>query len=148
MWLQRNRSMQDYQNYLALFNPPEEETNIPKLLIFRCEAEDHDGHPNCCPAMIESIQACSYDKKGKDGKAQEDVAEFEGDDPYDDVRYACDSAERYFVDAEQEFARIQKQEALTQALATTQDWTAYYRNMRTVEATPKMQVVSRFHRRR
>lgn len=148
MWLQRNRGMNDYKNYLAMFQPPEEETNIPKLQIFRCDADEHDGHPNCCPAMIESLQACSYDKKGKDGKAAEDVAEFEGDDPYDDIRYACDSAERYFAEAEKEFAKIQRQEQLTRALEHSNDFTAYYRNMRSVETTSKMQVVSRFHGRR
>ena len=146
MWLLRNKGMIDYKSYLALFDPPEEETNIPKLQIFCCEADNHDGHPNCCPQMIESIKACSYDKKGRDGKPAEDVAEFEGDDPYDDIRYACDSAERYFEEAGTEFAKIQKQEELTKALAAYGDWTAYYRNMRTVEAVPPMQVVRRYHR--
>lgn len=145
MWLLRNKGMSDYNGYLELFKAPEVETNIPKLQIFCCEEQFHDGHPNCCPQMIESIKACSYDKKGKDGKAQEDVAEFEGDDPYDDIRYACDAAERYFKEAQSEFAKIQKQEQLTTALQNTQDWTAYYRNMRAIDGKPPMQSVSRYH---
>lgn len=151
MWLLRNKGMYDYKAYLSLFEPEEEETNLPKLQIFCCDddSQQHEGHPDCCPIMIESIQACSYDKKGKDGKPVEDVAEFDGDDPYDDLRYALDSAERYFVDAEKEFAKIQKQEALTQALQYNQDFTAYYRNMRAVEKNDQpMQVVRRFHRGR
>lgn len=150
-WVLRNKGLLDYKAYLGLFDPPEEETNLPKLQIFCCDdsSNQHEGHSDCCPVMINAIQACSYDKKGKDGKAAEDVAEFEGDDPYDDLRYALDSAERYFVEAGLEFERIQKQEALTQALANTQDWTAYYRNMKTIDApTHGMQVVSRFHKRR
>jgi hypothetical protein len=56
-------------------------------------------------------------------------------------------AERYFVEAGLQFEKIQKQEQLTQALQNTQDWTAYYRNMRTVDNPVKsMQVVKRFHR--
>ena len=149
MWILRNKGMIEYKNYLSLFDPPEEETNIPKLQIFCCEETNHDGHPNCCPQMIESIQACSYDKKSKEGVPAEDVAEFDGDDPYDDIRYACDSAERYFDEAGRRMDRLQKQEALTHALQNSQDWTAYYRNMRTLEAQSKpMQVVRRFHRGR
>lgn len=148
MWLLRNKGMIEYKAYLSLFDPPEPETNIPKIQLFCCGEADHTNHPNCCPMMVESIKACSYDKKSKDGKPAEDVAEFEGDDPYDDIRYACDAAERYFVDAEAEFTRIQKQEALRQALEHSQDWTGFYRNMRTIEAQEKpMQVVSRYHRR-
>lgn len=148
-WLIRNKGLPDYKAYLSLFDAPEEETNIPKLQIFCCDdhSNNHEGHPYCCPVMINAIQACSYDKKAKDGKAAEDVAEFDGDDPYDDLRYALDSAERYFEEAGREFERIQKQDALTQALANTQDFTAYYRNMRAVDAPQTgMQVIRRFHR--
>lgn len=151
MWLLRNKGLMDYKSYLSLFDPPEEETNIPKLQIFCCEdsSEGHEGHPNCCPLMIDAIQACSYDKTSKDGVPAEDVAEFSGDDPYDDLRYACDSAEQYFNEAGREFERIQKQAALTEALKNTGNWTAYYRNMRAIEASAanRMQVVRRFHKR-
>jgi hypothetical protein len=152
MWLLRNKGLMDYKAYLSLFDPPEEEINIPKLQIFCCEdnTNNHEGHPNCCPVMIDAIQACSYDKASKEGVPAEDVAEFSGDDPYDDLRYACDSAEQYFNEAGREFERIQKQAALTEALKNTGNWTAYYRNMRTIEANQAngMQVVRRFHRRR
>jgi len=146
MWLLRNKGLEDYKMYLKLFDPPEPETNIPKLQIFRCDEVMHEGHPNCCPIVIDAIRACSYDKP-KDNKPAEDVATFEGDDPYDDLRYACDSAERYFTEAAREFEKIQKQDILTEILSGNRDWTAYYRNMRGVDAIPKMQVVSRFHHR-
>jgi hypothetical protein len=146
MFLLRNRGMEQYQAYLRMFNPAEPEKNIPKLQIFRCEASDHTGHPNCCPMMIDAIRACSYDKP-RDGKPAEDVAAFDGDDPYDDLRYAVDSAERYFIEAANEFDKIQKQEHLTEVLMGNMDWTAYYRQMRSVDDAPKIQVVSRFHHR-
>jgi hypothetical protein len=147
MWLLRNKGLNDYKSYLALFDPPEPETNIPKLQIFLCEDEFHEGHPNCCPQMISSIKACNYDKKGKDGKPAEDVAEFEGDDPYDDIRYACDSAESYFNDAVSEFAKIQKQEEINRLLQANQDFTAYYRNMKKLESSQPAQYVKRYHHR-
>jgi hypothetical protein len=146
-WILRNKGLEEYKGYLSIFDPHEPETNIPKLQIFCCEDKVHDGHPNCCPVVIDAIRACSYNKP-KANKVAEDVAEFDGDDPYDDLRYACDSAERYFVEASKEFEKIQKQEILTQVLMGNQDWTAYYRNMRVIDSpVPKMQVVSRFHRR-
>ena len=148
MWILRNKGLEDYKSYLKMFDPIEEETNIPKLQIFRCESSIHEGHPNCCPMMIDAIRACSYDKP-RDGKAAEDVATFDGDDPYDDIRYAVDSAERYFTEAHREFDKIQRQETLTKVLSGDQDWTSYYRNMRALDAKVKpIQVVSRFHHAR
>lgn len=150
LWVLRNKGMREYKQYLRSFDPPEDESNIPKLQIFRCEEEKHDGHEYCCPIMIDSIKACNYDKKTKDGKAAEDVAEFEGDDAYDDMRYACDSAEAFFEEAEKEFASVQKQEALISKLAQTNNWTSYYRSMEHIERQKNTNFgVSRFsHRRR
>lgn len=149
-WLLRNKGLIDYKNYLSLFDPPKEEDNLPKLQIFCCDdsASNHINHPDCCPIMIDSIKSCSYDKKPKSGKAVEDVAEFDGDDPYDDLRYACDSAERYFNDSANEFEKVQKQQAMTELLERNQDWTAFYRNMRNVEANQSQMPIRRFHRSR
>ena len=146
LWLMRNKGMDEYKAYLRMFDPPEEEHDIPKLQIFMCEEEHHDGHPDCCPIMIDSIKACNYDKP-RNNKPAEDVAEFDGDDPYDDLRYACDTAERYYEEASEEFKRVQKEAMLIQQLNNTQDWTAFYRNMRTIEAGTAHKMVSRFHRR-
>lgn len=146
MWIMRNRGMEEYKAYLGLFDPPKEETNIPKLQIFLCDSDNHDGHPNCCPVMIDSIKACSYDKP-RNNKPAEDVAEFEGDDPYDDLRYAVDTAERYFEEASEEFKKVQREAEIIERLNMTQDFTAFYRNMRTIESANKIQMVSRFHKR-
>lgn len=146
MWLMRNKGMPAYNAYLTLFEAPKSEENIPRLQIFKCELDNHDGHPNCCPVMTETIKACSYDKP-RDNKPAEDVAEFEGDDPYDDLRYAVDSAERYFDEAGSEFARVQKEAAIIAQLNVSGDHTAYYRNMRTIEAAQKVKMIPRYHRR-
>lgn len=148
MWLLRNKSLDEYKNYLRMFDPPEEEKNIPKFQVFLCGEDNHEGHPNCCPTMIDSIKACNYDAKPSSGKAAEDVAEFEGDDPYDDLRYACDSAESFFNQAEDEFKKVLKQATLIEQLKNTQDWTAFYRNARTIDNADKPKMVARFHRRK
>jgi len=97
--------------------------------------------------MIESIKACSYDKP-KNNKPAEDVAEFEGDDPYDDLRYAADSAERYYEEAASEFEKLQAQDRLIQRLSSSGDFTAFYRNMRTVEGSQGYEPIRRFHHAR
>jgi hypothetical protein len=146
--LYRNKSEQEYRSYLEMFNPPEEETNIPRLQIFRCGADSHDGHPNCCPIMIDAIQACGYEAAGKDGKAAEDVAQFSGDDPYDDMRMAVDSAENYFNTAITEFQKLQNQQKLTQMYEHSQNMHAFYMAARVIDTKKPMQVVSRYHNRR
>ena len=147
MWLSRNKTEMDVQNYLALFEPPEPEDNIPRLQIFNCKEDNHEGHIDCCPIMIDAIKACNYDKPTND-KPAEQVAEWDGDDPYDALRYAVDSAEAYFKESAKEFEKIQRQQKLIETLKNTNDWTAFYRNMRTVESKPAMQMVRRFHRAR
>jgi len=134
MWIYRNKGQISYENYLALYHPPEEEINLPKWQIFCCDEEQHEGHEFCCPTMIEGIKACTYDKP-KNDKPAEDVAEFPGDDPYDNARYMLDRVERYFEEAAEEFEKIQKQEELLQKLLNSQDWTAFYRNMKVNEKT-------------
>ncbi len=150
MWIMRNRGMAEYKNYLELFNPPQEETDIPKLQIFKCEddSHNHEGHPNCCPIMIDAIKACNYDSKPSNGKAAEDVAEFEGDDPYDDLRYACDTAEEYFNAAGDEFKKALRQATLIEQLKNSNDQTAYYRQARAAEGDERPKMISRFHRKR
>jgi hypothetical protein len=119
---------------LESFNPPEPETNLPKLQIFAGAA----------PVLVEAIKACSYDKK-----KVEDIEEFSGDDPIDALRYIVDAAENYFDDANQEFRRIQAQEALINKLNTSNDWTAFYRNSAKLEADDvETKPVGRYHSRR
>lgn len=136
-WLIRNKGEREHKSYLDLFKPQVEETNIPKLQLFKS-----------CNLMNQAIKACAYAKAGKDGKPPEDVAEFPGDDPYDTLRYACDSAEQYFTVSATEFENVQRQQKLIETLKNTHDWTAFYRQMNTLESGErKMQSVNnRFHR--
>lgn len=129
MWILRNRPPNEYTTYLASFIPQEPESNIPKMQIF-----------DTCPLLVDAIKSAAYDKTHP-----EDVAEFPGDDPYDAIRYLVDAVDNYFVESEQEFDKVQKQEALIKKLQNTQDWTAFYRNSRTLEAVETIQPIRRFH---
>jgi hypothetical protein len=133
MWIYRNRGEAEYKAYMNSFLPQEPETNIPKLQIFK----------DACPILVEAIKACSYDKP-KGNKPAEDIAEFEGDDPIDGLRYLVDAAESFFDDANQEFKKIEKQEALVNKLNSSNDWTAFYRNMQKIENEDVIKPVSRY----
>lgn len=148
-WILRNKGLEEYKAYFRMFDPIEPEKNLPKLQIFQCDDDknNHEGHPNCCPMLIQSIKACSYDDK-KNDKAVEDVKEFSGDDPYDGIRYICDAADRYFAEAADEFEIIKRQAAIVAKLEQDKDFTAFYRQARTLENENRYQMVSRFHRRR
>lgn len=135
-WTLRNKGLVAYKEYLRHFDLPEEESNLPKLQIF-----------NTCQVMIDGIKACVYDKP-KDNKPAEDVAEFDGDDSYDCLRYACDTAESYFVDAQDEFTKFKKREELSNLLVTQQDYTAFYRNMHRLEFEEGFKPLRMFSRRR
>jgi len=128
-WLLRNRGLAAYKDYLNQYEPQPDETNIPKLQIFKCSEDDHTEHENCCPLMIEAIKACNY-AKPKNNKPAEDVAEWDGDDPYDTLRYAVDTADNFFTESVDEFSKVQRQAELEAKVNKDGDWTAYYRNMR------------------
>lgn len=132
MWVMRNKGLESYKTYLAQFNPQEPEDNLPKLQIF-----------NICPALIDAIKSCNYDKP-KNNKPAEDVAEFEGDDPYDALRYMVDAADRYFDDANREFNDLKKREEIIQRLANTNDFTGFYRNMAKLESTDEIKPLRRY----
>jgi len=131
MWLLRNRGMNEYKSYMMSFIEPAEESNLPKLQIF-----------SSCKLLIDAIKACSYDKK-----KIEDIAAFAGDDPIDGLRYLVDAAENYFEIAADEFKRIQKQEELVHKLSSDNDFTAFYRQMRTAESDESYKPIRMFHHR-
>lgn len=136
----RNRSLEEYHSYMSSFEPEEPELNLPKLQIFKdCNEEQKVSE------VVNAIKACVY-AKDKEGKQAEDVAEFRGDDPYDGTRILLDGVERYFDEAEDEFEKIQRQEKLIAKLVNTNDQTAFYRNMKSLESvTGRVRPVARYH---
>ena len=127
-WVLRNRGMNEYQSYIDSFKQQEPEANLPKVLIF-----------NTCELLNQAIKSCVYDKTDP-----EDVAEFPGDDAYDGFRYIVDSADNFFDESTDEFTKIQQTQAIVEKLRENSDWTAYYRNLRSVEVPNRMSPVYRY----
>ena len=76
-WIYRNKGIDAHKAYLAQFIPQSDvlDEDLPRLLI-----------SSLCKVLIRTIPLCVYDEKKLDKKV-EDVKEFSGDDPYDDLRY-------------------------------------------------------------
>jgi hypothetical protein len=114
----RNKGLEDYKKYLILFEPEEVENNIPKIQIFESLS-----------VMRKTIPLCVYDEDNK-----EDVAEFDGDDPYDNLRYNIDMVEQFRTSGLKTKASTEElKEKAIQKLQETNDWTAYHRAMKFVE---------------
>jgi hypothetical protein len=118
LWTLRNHGISAQQSYLSRFQVREKE-DLPKLLIFKE-----------CKVLIDAIQSCSYDKKNP-----EDVAGFDGDDPYDGIRYLVDEADHYFLEAKDEFEKVQARQELINEFEATQDWNRLYQRARLLEST-------------
>ncbi len=131
-WLFRNRGLSEYKSYLDSFNPPEIETNLPKIQIF-----------SDCKLLINTIKTCVY-AKAVGNTAAEDVAQFDGDDPYDTLRMMVDSADRFADEASLEFTKMKQQAEMLNRLKQDNDWTAFYRNARIAESENKSISIRRY----
>lgn len=121
-----------YNRYIDLFTPEESETNIPILQIFNTERD-----------LIEAIQTCQYDEKDK-----EDVAEFDGDDFFDMLRYMVKASKIYLEESKRTQKELEALDKIEQDREKTGDMNAYYMRMAAYEAkkassVPK--VVRRYH---
>jgi len=110
-----------YNDYLRMFEPPADEKNLPKLVIF-----------STCTQLIEAIPLCIYDERDK-----EDVKEFEGDDPYDSIRGLLKMVDAYVDDASRELEKSVKYDTALNYLANTQDQTGFYRRMETIDKSER-----------
>lgn len=129
----RVHGLKAYHDYLLFFKESEPEENLPKLQVF-----------NNCTVLIETVPLCVYDEDNK-----EDVKEFEGDDPYDTLRYKVKLVDSY-VNNPRVDAANRKRIAILKELDEKKDQTAFYRKMERFERetrnlTPKP--IRRFHRR-
>ena len=106
--------------YYDSFQPAAEETNLPKLQVFKS-----------CKRFREVIPTCVYDEKG--GHVAEDVKEFHGDDPYDGGRYLVKAYHRLIQDAVKGGYSHDKLSKIIQSLDESGDWNRYYRQMDRIE---------------
>lgn len=103
--------------YRALFLDEEDEKNLPILQIF-----------NTCKVLIDTIPLAIYDEK-----KTEDIAEFDGDDPLDDLRYFCKAAKRFLTG---ELGNLEHQKKIAEICAAYEssgDTTKLYRQMEAAE---------------
>lgn len=119
-WIFRNYGTDALLKYRQQFFDEPDEGNIPILQIF-----------NTCNIVIDTIPLCIYnDDKGN----PEDIQQFDGDDPIDNLRYLCKTA-RKFIDGElgidMEMA-VKRQKALAE-LDSSKDMTKFYRQMEMIE---------------
>jgi len=139
MWILRNHGDAGYQSYKRRFSVPTTEENIPRLQIFDVSPEG-----KAITLLPEAIKSCVYDKTNP-----EDVAEFEGDDPYDNIRYVVDTVDKYFDEAEAEFKEVQARQQLVEDFNNTQDWNMLFRRAQAIEAEHRhASAIPRYHRRR
>ena len=134
----RNKGMEAYQNYLLSFEEVKETFPIPKLQIF----------PDCLE-LRKTIPLCIYDTKSKmTSKPAEDVREFDGDDPYDAIRYLVMAVDKYINSIVEQGKQRQKINSAVEQLAKNNNWNAYYRNMERIESESSFRdfPVRKFHR--
>lgn len=125
----RNRGTAALNEYLNLFKEENVEI-LPKLQIFG------EG----CNPVIDAIPTCVYEEK--EGKVSEDVAEFNGDDPYDMLRMLLESVDSYVNESLEEFNERKKLDEIMQE----KDMTAFYRRMEYMEAQrPNLGPVNLIH---
>jgi hypothetical protein len=128
MQILRLKGMEEYYKYINQFKPdePDDIKHLPKLQIF-----------DTCPLLKEVISSCVYDENRK-----EDVKEFDGDDPYDDVRYLLKEVDAYVNDSARAFEKQKKHEEIEKTLEETQDYNQYFMNLRRERAEELAEVMA------
>ncbi len=119
-----------YEDYHRLFLPEPPETNLPKVQFF--------------PSIVNTLEALSVAQY--DDKRKEDVAEFDGDDPYDAFRYLLKGSDHYQKEVSEENKRRRKFGDLQKKLEDgIIDQTSYHMMMDKVESETKKVFSVRLH---
>jgi len=113
----RNFGPDALESYKKQFYDEPEEQNLPLLQIF-----------NTCKVLIETIPVAIYDDK-----KIEDIAEFDGDDPLDDLRYFCKAVKRFMLGEIGNLDLIAKKQSVLNEFQEAQDMTKMYRQLETLE---------------
>ena len=139
MRIMRMSGLDKYQAYLKQFTPESPEVDLPRFQVF-------DGY---CPELVKVIPLCIFCKDDKDGKPVEDVAEFNGDDPYDTVRYNLKAVDHFIHDAKGEFERRKELDRVYTLFERDRNYDALYRRMEKLESkTNNVVGIKTFHRSR
>lgn len=130
--LYRLHGPEAYEDYKREFMDESSEDNLPVLQIFKN-----------CQVLIETIPVCIYDDK-----KTEDIAEFAGDDPIDDLRYFCRAAKRFLMGEIGDINHSAKVASIIANLQSTGDQTKFYRQMEKLEEPQQAKRIGILGRRR
>lgn len=138
----RNQGIEAYKKYLDSFEPDKEEGPIPKLQIF----------PDC-KELRKCLPLCVYDKKSNTtNKPAEDVREFDGDDPYDCIRYLVIGVDKYLGSLKDEGVARDKVSKVLDNFNSNRDYTYLHRQMEMIESANSnmnnIVPIRRYHRAR
>ena len=127
MSILRMKGMEEYYKYINQFKPdePDDIKFLPKLQIL-----------DTCPLLKEVIPSCVYDEVHK-----EDVKGFNGDDPYDTIRYLLKEVDSYVNDSVRAFEKQKAKEEIEKTLEETQDYNQYFMNLRKQRAEDLAEVI-------
>lgn len=114
----RAEGMESYHAYMNKFkeDKPEQASELPRLQIFK-------GLKN----LIEVIPSCMYNEKDR---TDEDVKEFDGDDPYDTLRYLLKECDDYTNDSKRAFTKQKQMNEIEQRLEESKDYNRYFMELR------------------
>ncbi len=139
-WIMRNKGPVDHAKYCDSFVPEAPEGNLPKLQVF----EE-------CEEFQRAVPLCVYNSDSVGSKARldkEDVAQFDGDDPYDGGRYGLKAVDRYYNQSIRAFEGVERREVVLKQFEATHDYTTLHRQMEKLERGERdaRQPMRRFHR--
>lgn len=139
--IMRLKGLDAYKQYLASFEPEKPETNLPKLQIF----------PDC-KELRKCLPLCIYGKKSNvTNKPAEDVLEFDGDDPFDTIKYAVLSVDKYLGTMKTEGDHREKVNQIIDKFQKNKDYTYLHNAMDLFESNNDsidIAPVKRFHKSR
>jgi hypothetical protein len=116
--IRRTHGEEGLREYERTFLLDEDEGFLPKLQIF-----------DTCKELINCLPLCIYNKN-----KVEDVEEFDGDDPYDNLRYNLKACQNLLVTGTSSALQEEQRVQVLNALAKTQNMTAFYMNMNNLES--------------
>lgn len=129
--IRRQQGPKAYEDYCQLFQPEPEEQFLPKFQVFEN-----------CEQTIKTLPICVYDKD-----RPEDVAEFDGDDPYDETRYGLNACQTFLDGGYKEAQADAEKSKICSDYERTGDINTFYRRMDALDnrVTKQAQPLRRFN---
>lgn len=136
-YILRNAGIEEYHAYMEQFSEEKLESvdDLPKLQILKDTA----------PILVETLPSCVYNDA--EGANKEDVKEFNGDDPYDDLRYLLDDATNYIKDSQNIYDKIKKNQETEDKVDKDHNYHEYFMRRRRELATASNSITQNFTRR-